>query len=139
VQLVELANKLLRMYQTTFRQPFGLVGQIPFPLDKVAKDTVSITAAKYFLYLLLCRALNLYGRQQFGSPPLVLDIGLQQRHVEDITDVYYLLRQSEPTGLPAFAVCDRIGFVEPMVELFAWSLHLYVFTRQPDHIAHGKF
>jgi hypothetical protein len=127
------------MFQMTVRQPLGLVGRIPFTLDKVAEDTTSITAVEYFLHLILCCALNLYGRRRFGSPLAVLDIGLQQRHIEDIMDVYHLLRQFEPIGLPAHALNDRIGSVKPMVELFARSLHLYVFTRQPDHVAHGEF
>ncbi len=117
------------MFQATFWQPFCLVGRIPFPFDEVAKDTVSITAAEDFLHLVLCRALILYGRRRFGSPLSVGDVGLQQRHMEDIVDVSYLLQQLKPIGLSAYTLGDRVGSVEPMVELFARSLCLYVFTR----------
>ncbi len=54
-------------------------------------------------------------------------------------DVSHLLQQLQPIGLPAYALSDQVGSVEPMVKLFAWSLRLYVFTKQPDHVAHDKF
>jgi hypothetical protein len=39
----------------------------------------------------------------------------------------------------AYALSDRVGLLEPMVELFAWSLCLYFFTRQLNHVTDGKF
>ncbi len=59
--------------------------------------------------------------------------------MEDLVDVSYLLRQVKPIGLSTYTLSDRIGSIEPMVELFAQSLSLYILTRQPDHVAHSKF
>jgi hypothetical protein len=58
---MDLADQIQRMFQAPFQQPFGLVGKIPYPFDRVAKDTTYIPAAEDLLHLILCRALNLNG------------------------------------------------------------------------------
>ncbi len=50
--------------------------------------------------------------------------------MEDIVDVASLLRELRAVGLHAYLLYDRIGSVEPTVELLAWTLRLNSF---PDN------
>ncbi len=54
-------------------------------------------------------------------------------------EVSYLLQQLEPVGRLAYALIDRIGSNEPIVQLFISSPSLNVLIRQPNHVTHGKF